>query len=125
MAAPSAELKVVCAWSDDDFIASLEGALAGEAATHFGEILLLESWRSLNRIALDLEGVISIDLLGLAALWRVADAASALGGTLEVQSVSLDLHRRLEAFGLTQRVLSGPPGEVRSLLGVVDGEPGS
>lgn len=115
MSAP-AELKVICAWSDDDFLGSLEGSLAGEAAAHFGEILLLESWRGLTRIALDLAAVDDIDLLGLAALWRVADAAQDLGGVLELQSVPPAVERRLTTFGITERVRTGPAGEVRALL---------
>lgn len=111
------ELKVVCAWSDDDFLASLQGSWAGDAAVHFGEILLLESWRGLSRIALDLAAVDDIDLLGLAALWRVAESVDDLGGVLEVQDVPADVHRRLTSFGITERVLTGPDGEVRSLLG--------
>ena len=82
---PLPELKVVCAWSDEDFLASLQGAFAGEAAVHFGEILLLESWRGLARIALDLAAVEEIDLLGLTALWRVAESIQELGGVLEVR----------------------------------------
>ncbi len=113
----SSELKVICAWSDDDFLASLHGAFAGDAATHFGEILLLESWRGLARIALDLAAVDEIDLLGLTALWRVAEAVHDLGGVLEVQGVPETVSRRLTTFGITERVLTGPDGEVRSLLG--------
>ena len=108
---------MVCAWSDEDFLASLEGSFAGQAATHFGEILLLESWRGLDRIALDLAAVDDIDLLGLTALWRVAEAVQELGGLLEVQGVPETVGRRLSTFGITELVLTGPDGEVRSLLG--------
>ncbi len=115
--APRHELDVVCAWSDDDFLATLTGDFAGEAAIHFGEILLLESWRGLERIALDLSGTTGIDLLGLAALWRVAEAAAALDGVLELQSVPDRIRDRLHAHGLDGRVLIGPAGEVKALLG--------
>lgn len=115
--APRPELHVVCAWSDDDFLATLTGELAGEAAIHVGEILLLESWRGLDRIALDLSGTTRIDLLGLAALWRVAEAVTVLGGVLELQSVPDPIRRRLGAHGLDEQVLIGPAGEVRALLG--------
>lgn len=114
---PHPELKVVCAWSDEDFLASLQGSFAGEAAVHFGEILLLESWRGLARIALDLAAVEEIDLLGLTALWRVAESIQDLGGVLEVQGVPDTVGRRLTTFGITERVLTVPDGEVRSLLG--------
>lgn len=118
------ELKVVCAWSDDDFIASLEGDLRGDAARNLGEILLLESWRGLDRVALDLRGVTDIDLLGLVALWRVAEANHELGGILELQSAPPGVRRRMEAFGLTDRVVTGPAGEVRALLGGADTQTG-
>ena len=107
----------MCAWSDHDFLATLTGELAGEAAIHFGEILLLESWRGLDRIALDLSGTTGIDLLGLAALWRVVEATTELGGVLELQSVPDPIRRRLAAHGLEEHVLIGPAGEVRALLG--------
>lgn len=115
--APRHELNVVCAWSDADFLATLTGDFAGEAAIHFGEILLLESWRGLDRIALDLSATTSIDLLGLAALWRVAEAAEQLDGVLELQSVPDRIRDRLDAHGLADRVLIGPAGEVKALLG--------
>lgn len=115
MATPT-ELKVICTWSDEDFLASLHGSFAGEAAAHFGEILLLESWRGLTRIALDLAEVDAVDLDGLAALWRVAESAEDLGGVLELQSVPEAVERRLTTFGITDRVLTGPAGEVRALL---------
>ncbi|HMU81130.1 MAG TPA: STAS domain-containing protein, partial [Microthrixaceae bacterium] len=91
--------------------------LAGEAAIHFGEILLLESWRGLDRIALDLSGTTGIDLLGLAALWRVAEATEDLAGVLELQSVPDDIRARLRSHGLDERVVIGPAGEVKALLG--------
>ncbi len=115
--APRHELNVVCAWSEEDFLATLTGELAGEAAIHFGEILLLESWRGLDRIALDLSGTTGIDLLGLAALWRVAEATEDLAGVLELQSVPDDIRARLRSHGLDERVVIGPAGEVKALLG--------
>lgn len=114
---PRHELNVVCAWSAEDFLATLTGDLAGEAAIHFGEILLLESWRGLDRIALDLSGTTGIDLLGLAALWRVAEATEHLGGVLELQSVPEPVRERLRSHGLDDRVRIGPAGEVKALLG--------
>jgi ABC-type transporter Mla MlaB component len=121
----SSELKVVCAWSEHDFIATLEGTFAGDAATHFGEILLLESWRGLDRIALDVSGVRAVDLFALALLWRVAESALALGGVLELQSPSTTLRERMDAFGLTPLVHLGPSDEVRCLLGEADSRSGS
>lgn len=117
-------LQVVCAWSDADFIATLDGAFVGDAATHFGEILVLESWRALDRIALDLSGVATIDLRGLTALWQVAEGARAFGGVLEIQSAPPAVHQCMQAFGLTDRVVTGPAGEVRDLLDAADSEPG-
>ena len=79
--APRHELNVVCAWSDADFLATLTGDFAGEAAIHFGEILLLESWRGLDRIALALQAATGIGPLGLSALWRGAEAGAPTGST--------------------------------------------
>jgi anti-anti-sigma regulatory factor len=104
-----------CSW-DREFLAVLSGSVAGDAAHDFSEILMLESWRELDRIALDLGEVTHVDLVGLAGLWRVAESQRAAGGTFEVQSLPPRIHRRFRAFGLTGRLDVGRPGEVRARL---------
>lgn len=109
-------LTAKCCSFDAEFLAVLSGALAGDAARDFGEILVLETWRELDRIALDLRDVTHTDLVGLASLWRVADSQAAAGGRLEVQSVPRRLRQRFQAFGLAARLAVGRSGEVRARL---------
>lgn len=113
-----------CCSFDHEFVAVLNGVLAGDAARDFGEILVLESWRGLDRIALDLRDVAHADLVGLAALWRVAESQREAGGTLEVQSIAPRVLRRFRSFGLIERVVVGQSGEIRSLLSHSKFEPG-
>ena len=111
-----AVLTAKCCSLRHEFLAALSGEMAGEAARDFGEILVLESWRELDRIALDLGDVTRVDLVGLACLWRVAESQEAAGGRFEVQSLSPRLLGRFRAFGLAGRLAVGQPGEVRSRL---------
>ena len=118
-----AVLSAKCCSLPREFLAVLSGALSGDAARDFGEILVLESWRELDRIALDLGDVTHVDLVGLSCLWRVAESQEAAGGRFEVQSLSPRIAERFRAFGLAARVDLGEAGEVRSRLSPADFEP--
>ena len=111
-----AVLTARCWSSDREFLAILSGGLAGDAARDFGEILLLESWRELERIALDLSEVTFVDLVGMSWLSRMADAQDAGGRRFEVQSLSPTVDRRIRSMGLTDRIPVGLDGDVRARL---------
>ena len=105
-----------CWSSEREFLATLSGGLAGDAARNFGEILLLESWRELERIALDLSDVTYVDLVGMSWLSRLADAQDAGGRRFEVQSMSAPVERRYRSLGLVDRIPVGRDGDVRARL---------
>ena len=75
---PRHELNVVCAWSEEDFLATLTGELAGEAAIHFGEILLLESWRAGPHRPRPVPAPPASTCSASPPLWRVAEATEDL-----------------------------------------------